>query len=307
MGVVWLAERCDGQFDGLAAVKLLATRFDRSEARFRREATILARVTHPNIAHLIDAGVSSDGQPYLILEFVEGQPIDEYCDDRRLSVRSRIALFLDVLGAVAHAHTHRIVHRDIKPPNVLVRTDGHVKLLDFGIAKLLEPDGQPSKISTLTLEHGAGLTPAYAAPEQVRGGSATTATDIYALGLLLYLLLTGQHPCGEFTSPADLFKAIVDVDAPPPSASVVAGKAPANDLATRAARARPPRAPCTSCSKAIWIRSLARRFRRIRWSVTVRWASWPTTCAGTSPRNRSARAANHSAAGRCGSRGVRRR
>jgi serine/threonine protein kinase/Tol biopolymer transport system component len=235
MGVVWLAERCDAQFEGLAAVKLLATRFDRSEARFRREATILARVTHPNIAHLIDAGVSSDGQPYLILEFVEGQPIDQYCDDRRLNVRSRIALFLDVLGAVAHAHTHRIVHRDIKPPNVLVRTDGHVKLLDFGIAKLLEPDGQPSRLSTLTLEHGAGLTPAYAAPEQVRGGSATTVTDVYALGLLLYVLLTGQHPCGEFTSPADLFKAIVDLDAPPPSASVVAGRAPANDLASRAA------------------------------------------------------------------------
>ena len=210
-------------------------RFGRSEARFRREANIVARLTHPNIAHLIDAGVSSDGQPYLVLELVDGQPIDDYCDDRRLSVPSRIALFLDVLGAVAHAHTHRIVHRDIKPPNVLVRTDGHVKLLDFGIAKLLEPDGQPGKISTLTLEQGAGLTPAYAAPEQVRGGQATTATDVYALGLLLYVLLTGQHPWGELTSPADLFKAIVEVDAPPPSASVVAGKAPARDLATRAA------------------------------------------------------------------------
>ena len=210
-------------------------RFGRSEARFRREANIVARLTHPNIAHLIDAGVSSDGQPYLVLELVDGQPIDDYCDDRRLSVPSRIALFLDVLGAVAHAHTHRIVHRDIKPPNVLVRTDGHVKLLDFGIAKLLEPDGQPAKMSTLTLEQGAGLTPAYAAPEQVRGGQATTATDVYALGLLLYVLLTGQHPWGELTSPADLFKAIVEVDAPPPSASVVAGKVPARDLATRAA------------------------------------------------------------------------
>ena len=235
MGIVWLAERCDGQFEARAAVKLLAIRFGRSEARFHREANIVARLTHPSIAHLIDAGVSSDGQPYLVLELVDGQPIDDYCDDRRLSVPSRIALFLDVLGAVAHAHTHRIVHRDIKPPNVLVRTDGHVKLLDFGIAKLLEPDGQPGKSSTLTLEQGAGLTPAYAAPEQVRGGQVTTATDVYALGLLLYVLLAGQHPWGELTSPADLFKAIAEVDAPPPSASVVAGKVPARDLATRAA------------------------------------------------------------------------
>ena len=235
MGLVWLAERCDGQFEGRAAVKLLAIRFGRSEARFRREANILARVTHPNIAHLIDAGVSPDGQPYLVLELVDGQPIDEYCDHRRLGVPARLALFLDVLGAVAHAHTHRIVHRDIKPPNVLVRTDGHVKLLDFGIAKLLEPDGEPEKISTLTLEQGAGLTPAYAAPEQVRGRQATTATDVYALGLLLYVLLTGQHPWAELTSPADLFKAIVEVDAPPPSAIVATGKVPAGDLATRAA------------------------------------------------------------------------
>jgi Tol biopolymer transport system component/serine/threonine protein kinase len=235
MGVVWLAERCDGQFEGLAAVKLLTIRFGRSDARFRREANILARVTHPNIAHLIDAGVSSDGQPYLVLEHVDGQPIDEYCDHRQLGVRERITLVLEVLGAVAHAHTLRIVHRDIKPPNVLVRTDGHAKLLDFGIAKLLEPDGQPGKVSTLTLEQGAGMTPAYAAPEQVQGGSVTTATDIYALGLLLYVLLTGQHPCDDLTSPADLFKAIVDVDPPPPSACVAAGKISASDLATRAA------------------------------------------------------------------------
>ena len=234
MGVVWLAERSDGQFEGRAAVKLLDIRFGRSDARFRREVNILARVTHPNIAHLIDAGVSPDGQPYLVLELVEGQPIDRYCDDRRLDLRARVALFLDVLGAVAHAHAHRIVHRDIKPPNVLVRTDGHVKLLDFGIAKLLEGDGQPSTSSTVTLEQGAALTPAYAAPEQVRGGAVTPATDVYALGVLLYLLVTGQHPCGEGTSPADLMKAIVDVDAPPPSAVVVTDKGPGPDPVTRA-------------------------------------------------------------------------
>jgi serine/threonine protein kinase/dipeptidyl aminopeptidase/acylaminoacyl peptidase len=235
MGVVWLAERSDGQFEGRAAVKLLDIHFGQSDARFRREANILARVTHPHIAHLIDAGVSPDGQPYLVLELVEGQPIDRYCDDRRLDVPSRVALFLDVLGAVAHAHAHRIVHRDIKPPNVLVRTDGHVKLLDFGIAKLLEIDGQPSTTSTVTLEHGAALTPAYAAPEQVRGGTVTPATDVYALGVLLYLLITGQHPCGEGASPADLMKAIVDLDPPPPSAAAVSADGPGPDPLARAA------------------------------------------------------------------------
>jgi Tol biopolymer transport system component/serine/threonine protein kinase len=235
MGVVWLAERCDGQFEARVAIKLLDIRFGRSEARFRREANILARLTHPNIAHLIDAGVTSDSQPYLVLELVEGQPIDRYCDERRLDVRARVQLFLDVLAAVAHAHTHRIVHRDLKPPNVLVRTDGHVKLLDFGIAKLLQADSDEGVPSTVTLEGGGALTPAYAAPEQVRGGAVTAATDVYALGVLLYVLLTGQHPCGDVTSPADLMKAIVEVDAPAPSAAAITGKEPDPDPATRAA------------------------------------------------------------------------
>ena len=221
MGVVWRAERCDGQFEASVAVKLLDIRFGRSEARFRREANILARLTHPNIAHLIDAGVAPDGQPYLVLELVDGQPIDRYCDDHRLDVPARVQLFLDVLAAVAHAHTHRVVHRDLKPPNVLVRTDGHVKLLDFGIAKLLQADSDEGVPSTVTLEGGGALTPAYAAPEQVRGGAVTPVTDVYALGVLLYVLLTGQHPCGDVTSPADLMKAIVELDAPAPSAATL--------------------------------------------------------------------------------------
>jgi serine/threonine protein kinase/Tol biopolymer transport system component len=238
MGVVWLAERCDGHFEGRAAVKLPdLVRVTRSDARFRREASILARVTHPNIAHLIDAGVSPDGQPYLVLEFVDGQPIDRYCDERTLDVPSRIELMLHVLDAVAHAHANRIVHRDIKPSNVLVRTDGHVKLLDFGIAKLLERDDQAAMATTLTLEQGSALTPAYAAPEQVSGGKVTTATDVHALGVLLYVLLTGQHPWGELSSPADLLKAIVEIETPPLSAVVVAGKAPATLAALAASRA----------------------------------------------------------------------
>jgi Tol biopolymer transport system component/serine/threonine protein kinase len=235
MGVVWLAERCDGQFEASVAVKLLDIRFGRSEARFRREANILARLTHPNIAHLIDAGVAPDGQPYFVLELVEGQSIDRYCDDRRLDVRARVQLFLDVLAAVAHAHAHRIVHRDLKPPNVLVRTDGHVKLLDFGIAKLIQADSDENVPSTVTLEGGGALTPAYAAPEQVRGGAVTPATDVYALGVLLYVLLTGQHPCGDVTSPADLMKAIVDLDAPAPSSAALTRAERELDPETRAA------------------------------------------------------------------------
>src|SRR5215831_11802223 len=143
MGSVWLAERCDGRFEGRAAVKLLniAVMDRANEERFRREGNILARLTHPNIARLIDAGVSPDnGQPYLVLEYVDGQAIDQYCDEHALDVDGRLHLFLDVLEAVTHAHANLVVHRDIKPGNVLVSVDGHVKLLDFGIAKLLADD-----------------------------------------------------------------------------------------------------------------------------------------------------------------------
>ncbi len=137
-----------------------------------------------------------DGEPYLILEHVNGEHIDEYCDNRRLGLTARIRLFLDVLSAVAHAHANLIVHRDLKPSNVLVRNDGQVKLLDFGIAKLLAPAGKPPA-TLLTQEAGGALTPLFAAPEQVTGAVITTATDVYALGVLLYLLLTGQHPAGS--------------------------------------------------------------------------------------------------------------
>ena len=144
-------------------------------------------MTHPHIAHLIDAGVTTGGQPYLVLELVEGQHIDRYCADRAVPLDARLRLFLDVLDAVSHAHANLIVHRDIKPPNVLVSTDGQVKLLDFGIAKLIEgeapSDGAPALgTSALTRDGGAPLTPEFAAPEQLTRGPVTTATDVYALG-----------------------------------------------------------------------------------------------------------------------------
>jgi serine/threonine protein kinase len=225
MGSVWLAERSDGRFKGRAAVKVLRVPLfgHTGGERFKREGTILARLAHPHIAQLLDAGVSPGGQPYLILEYVEGNDIVAYCDERRLGVEARLRLFLDVLSAVAQAHANLIVHRDIKPSNVFVRTDGQVKLLDFGIAKLLEDEGAEGGATQLTREGGAALTPQYAAPEQVTGGSVTVATDVYAAGVLLYVLLTGQHPAGAGPhSPADLIKAIVETETQSPSRTLAA-------------------------------------------------------------------------------------
>ncbi len=214
MGSVWLASRSDGRFEGKAAVKVLnaALAGRTGGERFKREGTILARLTHPHIARLIDAGVSGTGQPYMILEYIDGRHIDQYCEEQTASLEARIRLFLDVLSAVAHAHANLIVHRDLKPSNVLVTRDGQVKLLDFGVAKLLEDDAHGHD-PALTREAGAGLTPKYAAPEQVSGGPITTATDVYALGVLLYVLLSGQHPVGAGTmSAAEIVKGIVETE-----------------------------------------------------------------------------------------------
>jgi len=187
------------------------------EERFKREGVILGRLAHANIAELIDAGVSPLGQPYLVLEHVEGDHIDSYCDQHRLGIEARIRLFLDVLEAIAHAHANLIVHRDLKPPNILVRHDGRVKLLDFGIAKLLEDGDQPG-IALQTVEGGRAMTPEYAAPEQLTGAPATMASDIYALGVLLYALLTGFHPAGVGPhTHATLVKAILDAEPAHPS------------------------------------------------------------------------------------------
>ncbi len=214
MGTVWLARRADGRFEGKAAVKILnlALLSATGQERFRQEGSVLARLAHPGIARLLDAGLSGAGQPYLVLEHVEGQPIDEYGAERHLTLEERVRLILQVLAAVGHAHAHLIVHRDLKPSNILVTGGGVVKLLDFGIAKLLD-DGAGPERSYLTADGSRLLTPAYAAPEQVRGDRLTTAADVYSLGVLLYLLLSGRHPTAEgCTSPAAGMQALLEVE-----------------------------------------------------------------------------------------------
>ena len=215
MGSVWLARRTDGRFEGRAAVKLLNLSLlsPASEARFRREGSVLARLSHPGIARLFDAGVSELGQPFLVLEYVEGQRIDSFADERSLSVEDRVRLVLQVLSALEHAHANLVVHRDIKPSNILVTSDGTVKLLDFGIAKLLANDQSGADAQSLTAEGARALTPEYAAPEQARGDAITTATDVYACGVLLYLLLSGKHPTGEgCRTPATAIAALFEVE-----------------------------------------------------------------------------------------------
>ncbi len=239
MGSVWLARRSDGRFEGAAAIKFLslAVAGPRGEARFRREGSILARLAHPGIARLLDAGVSPTGLPYLVLDYIEGKPIDVWCDEHALSVEERLRLFRQMLAAVAHAHANFIVHRDLKPANVLVTADGTVKLLDFGIAKLLEEGGAMAGV--LTGSHDAIFTFLYAAPEQLRGGPITTATDVYSLGVILYELLAGRHPTGAGSrTPAEHVVRVLETDARHLSRALATGAQLGHAEALRLARVR---------------------------------------------------------------------
>jgi len=198
MGTVWLAERADGLFQRQVALKLPHRGFlDTAAAareRFARERDILARLEHPWIARLLDAGFSADGHPYLALEYVEGQTLSTHCDERRLGLRARLGLMLQVLSAVQYAHQNLVIHRDIKPGNILVTDSGQVRLLDFGISKLMADDQSPVHDSELTVLAGRALTPDYAAPEQLSGQPVSTASDVYSLGVVLYTLLCGRKP-----------------------------------------------------------------------------------------------------------------
>ena len=193
MGEVWEAERADGQFEQIVALKLLKRGMDSEEVlrRFLRERQILARLEHPHIARLLDGGLAADGRPYLVLEKVDGETIVEWCRRRGVDLATRVRLVIAVADAVDLAHRNLVVHRDLKPSNLLVDASGTVKLLDFGIAKILASDGESGDSTRL---EDRALTPAYAAPEQILGRPATTSTDVYSLGVVLYELLTGRLP-----------------------------------------------------------------------------------------------------------------
>ncbi|MEO8453339.1 MAG: serine/threonine-protein kinase, partial [Gemmatimonadota bacterium] len=216
MGTVYEAIRVDQEFEQRVAIKTLRIGLTMPGmiTQFRQERQILAALQHPNIAALLDGGVTSNGIPYIVLEYVDGVPMDQYCEVNQLDLRARLDLFRQVLGAVQYAHRQLVIHRDIKPGNILVTQDGQVKLLDFGIARLIHPDGRE-----VTHAGTAAITPAYASPEQLRGERASTATDVYSLALVLYRLLTGKSPLTEdLVSPAELLAALSTGPLPPPSA-----------------------------------------------------------------------------------------
>ena len=220
MGAVYLAERADAEFYRQVALKIVRRGMDSSFVlkRFRVERQILATLEHPNIAQLLDGGSTEDGLPYFVMEYVPGQPLTDYCNQRRLSLAERLKLFLPVCGAVQHAHQKLIVHRDLKPSNILVTSEGAPKLLDFGIAKLLDPSLSPVAM-TRTQTSMRMMTPDYASPEQVRGLPITAASDVYTLGVILFELLTGNRPYQfETYSPAAIERAICNTEIERPSA-----------------------------------------------------------------------------------------
>lgn len=224
-GTVFLAERADGSFEQHVAIKVLRRGLDTDDIvrRFLAERQILASLAHPNIAHVFDGGATDDGLPYFVMEYVQGRPITEYADAHRLTVEQRLRLFSRVARAVRHAHRNLVVHRDLKPSNILVAEDGSPKLLDFGIAKVLNPS--PESRDTPRTRTGAALmTPEYASPEQVRGEAVTPATDVYQLGVLLYKLLTGRRPHPlRATRPEELRHAVLQQTPERPSAAVLRG------------------------------------------------------------------------------------
>ncbi len=222
MGVVFLAVRDDDQFKKNVAIKLLRRGMDTEDllGRFRNERQILASLEHPHIARLIDGGMTEDGLPYFVMEHVEGEPLDKYCDEHKLTTSDRLKIFTKVCAAVQYAHQNLIVHRDLKPSNILVTSEGEPKLLDFGIAKLLNPGLATYTISP-TATMARLMTPDYASPEQIRGRPITTASDVYSLGVVLYRLLTGHAPYHfAESSPQEIERLVCDTDPERPSTAV---------------------------------------------------------------------------------------
>ena len=222
MGVVYRASRVDDNFEQYVAIKLLKSGFqsDFTLARFCSERQILAKLHHPNIARLLDGGTTAEGQPYFVMELIEGEPIDQYCDAHKLSILERLRLFRMVCDAVQYAHRNLFIHRDIKPGNILVTPEGVPKLLDFGIAKILDPATFPGEAEA-TVGWARMLTPEYASPEQARGDPITTASDVYSLGVLLYRLLTGHPPYPvRGRSAHEVVRAITETEPVKPSLAI---------------------------------------------------------------------------------------
>ncbi|MBA2339616.1 MAG: serine/threonine protein kinase, partial [Pyrinomonadaceae bacterium] len=222
MGAVYLGERADHLFDKQVAIKIVKRGMDTDFVlrRFARERQVLAALDHPNIAKLLDGGVTEVGLPYFVMEYVEGASINQYCDAHKLTIAERLELFRHICSAVSYAHQNLIVHRDIKPSNILVTEDGTPKLLDFGIAKLLNPP-----LSAGTIDQTGTfmrlMTPEYASPEQVRGLPITTASDVYSLGVLLYELLTGHRPYRlKSRAPEEIASAVCEQEPERPSTAI---------------------------------------------------------------------------------------
>jgi serine/threonine protein kinase len=238
---VYEAWRRDGHYKQRVAVKVVRPGMDYGFilGRLHAERQILAGLSHPNIASLLDGGATPSGAPYLVMEFIDGLPITEYCDQQQLTITQRLALFQDVCAAVQHAHRNLVVHRDIKPGNVLVTNDGIPKLLDFGIAKLLHDSSELPQEATRTVRM---LTPEYASPEQLLGEPITTSTDVYSLGALLYELLTGRRPHRtSHDSPLEMARAVCETEPEKPSSLVTRRNPEQQPEALAAARAIEPK------------------------------------------------------------------
>ena len=223
MGAVYLAVRADDTFNKQVAIKLVQAGIDTEEIlqRFRHERQILATFDHPNIAKLLDGGTTEEGLPYFVMDYVEGTRIDEYCASHKLQIGERVRLFREICSAVQYVHQNLVVHRDLKPGNILVTPEGVPKLLDFGIAKLLKPEMFTNLVDATRVEFRL-MTPGYASPEQVRGEPVTTASDVYSLGVILYELLTSRRPYRVKTdSPAEILRAVCDQEPERPSTAVI--------------------------------------------------------------------------------------
>src|SRR6185437_8021298 len=274
MGVVYLAERADAGFVQQVALKVLGGGAVGSPTlleRFVRERQLLARLEHPGIARLLDGGVLSDGQPFLAMEYVEGERIDACCQRHGLGLRERIALFLKVCAAVEYAHRSSVIHRDLKPANILVDAQGQPKLLDFGIARLIDAQAVEGAL-TETGQHA--LTLAYASPEQIEQQQLTTAVDVYGLGMVLYQLVAGRRPWQHITTPHQLSNAIVAGEIVPPSRSVPSPQANGGEA---------PRRPVPADIDAIALKALRRRASERYTTVGALAADqrnrWPLTAA----------------------------